>query len=939
MGCGKNRRMIDDQNFANLFRQTPEMVCILAGPEHRFEFVNEAHVRALGFNATGRTVRDAQPESVEVHGILDEVYRTGRTAELRELPVTLTDRVRYFNLTYAARRDASGIVDGIMIMGSEVTEQVLGRQQLTLALESSKVGFYDWNIVHDSITFSPQMQADWGLGNEQRRRTLEDAFSSIHPDDRERAQREVGKAVAERSPYHVEYRVVRPDGTTIWVDVRGRVDYTPDGRPARFFGTSVDISERVEHERGLRFLTDSMPQVAWTARPDGVLDYTNKRWTEYSGSTDPTLWLDFVFPRERESVAATWAAAVKTGERYEAEFRLLRQSDRTYRWHLVRANAVIDETGRVSRWFGTCTDIDDQKRSEDWFRFLADASVVLSGAVDYADYEAKVGTVMRMAVPLVADWAAIDMVEPDGSLTRVALAHSDPAKLPVAEEVYRRWPPTPADASGVSHVVRTGKPEVYPEISEALLLRSFPEQERLRLIQTLGLKSSLCVPLQVRGKVVGAISLVSAESEHRFTTTDLRFAADLARRVGAAIDNAQLFQSALQARQNADEANRLKDEFLATISHELRTPLNAMLGWTRMLRGATLTKERQERALETIERNAVTQAQLIEDLLDVARIVSGKLRLDVQTVGVAHVVEHAIDSLRLASDARKIQILTALDPSAGQIIGDPHRLGQVMWNLLSNAIKFTPRGGRINVTVERVDSSLRISVADTGQGIAPEFLPHVFERFKQEDGATTRTHGGLGLGLAISRHIVELHGGSISVRSKGEGHGSTFTVSLPVSPLRQEVRATSSRLGSSVGNIDFQVRPELVDLRILVVDDEPDARDLVAAVLEQCGAKVTTAASARDALALLERELPDLLLSDIGMPEEDGYSLIRKVRALPGAAHIPAAALTAYARAEDRRKALDAGYMMHIPKPVEPAELVSVIASLTRFAPRKPVEA
>jgi CheY-like chemotaxis protein len=360
-----------------------------------------------------------------------------------------------------------------------------------------------------------------------------------------------------------------------------------------------------------------------------------------------------------------------------------------------------------------------------------------------------------------------------------------------------------------------------------------------------------------------------------------------------------------------------------------------MLGWTRMLRGGKLPPEGQERALETIERNAVTQAQLIEDLLDVARIVSGKLRLDVQSVGVSHVVEHAIDSLRLASDARHIQVLTALDPRAGQIMGDPHRLGQVVWNLLSNAIKFTPRGGRINVTVERVDSSVRLSVADTGQGIAPEFLPHVFERFKQEDGKITRAHGGLGLGLAISRHIVELHGGTISVASKGEGMGAIFTVSLPVSPLRTEARATSSRLSSSVGQLDFQPRPELVDLKILVVDDEKDARDLVAAVLEQMGARVTSAGSAEEALTAVELELPDLLLSDIGMPGKDGYALIREFRALPHAASIPAAALTAYARAEDRRKALDAGYMMHIPKPVEPAELIAVIANLTRFSPRK----
>jgi PAS domain S-box-containing protein len=323
--------MIDDENFANLFRQTPEMVCILAGPDHRFEFVNEAHVRALGFDATGQTVRHAQPESVEVHGILDEVYRTGVTAELREIAVTLTDRTRYFNLTYAARKNAAGVTDGIMIMGSEVTEQVLARRakdehisaqqraqeriqrsedQLSLALESSKVGFYDWSVPEDSFTLSPQMRDDWGLGHEARKWTLGDLSAFIHPHDRERVHRQVEAAIAERQPYQAEYRILRPDGKAVWLEVRGKVHYSADGQPMRFFGTSRDISERVALERDLRALADSMPQVVWTARPDGVLDYTNQRWTDYSGSSEPERWLSFVFPAERDQVTTTWAAAV-----------------------------------------------------------------------------------------------------------------------------------------------------------------------------------------------------------------------------------------------------------------------------------------------------------------------------------------------------------------------------------------------------------------------------------------------------------------------------------------------------------------------------------------------------------------------------------------------------------------------------------------------------
>jgi len=951
--------MIDDLNFANLFRQTPEMVCILAGPEHRFELVNEAHIRVLGFDATGRTVREAQPESVEVHGILDDVYRTGVTAELREIAVTVTDRTRYFNLTYAARKDVLGHIDGIMILGSEVTEQVLARQakdqhiaaqqraqeraqrsedQLTLALESSKVGFYDWNVPDDSFTLNPQMRAHWGIGNEERKWTLADLSELIHPDDRERVRRQVDVAMAERQPYQTEYRVIRPDGKIVWLEVRGKVHYSADGKPMRFSGTSTDISARVEHERDLQALANSMPQVVWTARPDGILDYTNQRWTDYSGSSEPARWLDFVFPSERAQVVTSWSASVASGRPYETELRLLRAADNSYRWHLVRAEPALDGSGQVTRWFGTCTDIDDQKRSEELFRFLSNVSEVLSRADDSYDYTRTVSIATRMAVPLVADWAAVDLLEADGSFRRLTVAHVDSEKVALANEIWRRWPATADDAVGVAEVVRTGRSEIISDLSDEALAAQSPDPERARAMRALGLKSSMRVPFYAREKLVGALTFGSAESGRRFSSNDLRFAEEFARRVGVAIDNAQLFRAALDARRVADEANRLKDEFLATISHELRTPLNAMLGWTRLLRGGKLPQDRHERALDTIERNAVTQAQLIEDLLDVARIVSGKLRLDTQPVGIAHVIEYAIDSLRLASDARKIQVVASLDARAGSIIGDPHRLGQVVWNLLSNAIKFTPRGGRINVRLERVDSSLRISVADSGQGIAPEFLPHVFERFQQEDGKITRSHGGLGLGLAISRHIVELHGGTISVASKGEGCGTTFTVMLPLAPLRQETRGTSSRLSSSVGNVDLTQRPELVDLKVLVVDDEADARDLVAAVLEQMGAQVTFAGSAAEALAAVARELPDVLLSDIGMPGEDGYALIRKFRELPNAAHIPAAALTAYARAEDRRKALDAGFMMHIPKPVEPDELISVIANLTRFAPRKTVD-
>jgi len=381
----------------------------------------------------------------------------------------------------------------------------------------------------------------------------------------------------------------------------------------------------------------------------------------------------------------------------------------------------------------------------------------------------------------------------------------------------------------------------------------------------------------------------------------------------------------------AQEANRLKDEFLATLSHELRTPLTAILGWSRLLQASHFDEAATARALHTIERNAQAQTQLIDDLLDTARIITGKLRLDVRAVDLASVVSAAVETARPAADAKNIPLQTLLDPQAGPISGDPDRLQQVVWNLLSNAIKFTPKGGRVQVRLERVNSHVEIVVADTGRGIAPEFLPHVFDRFRQADQTTTRQHGGLGLGLAIVRQLVELHGGSVHVESKGEGRGTSFTVSLPLLPLRQEPERDVPRTHPSAsGEVKLSCPPELAGLRVLVVDDEPDTRELLAAVLNSCGAQVILAATAAEAFDQVERTRPDVLISDIGMPEEDGYSLLARIRQLPPerGGTMPAAALTAYARTEDRMRVLRSGFQMHVPKPVEPAELIAVVANL-----------
>jgi signal transduction histidine kinase/ActR/RegA family two-component response regulator len=418
-------------------------------------------------------------------------------------------------------------------------------------------------------------------------------------------------------------------------------------------------------------------------------------------------------------------------------------------------------------------------------------------------------------------------------------------------------------------------------------------------------------------------------------TTAITEVAEVAHAFDDAADRLRgLLEQERAARADAEAANRLKDEFLATLSHELRTPLNAVFGWARMLRGGAMDPPTLARGLEVIERNAMAQVKLIDDLLDVSRIVTGKMRLNVRPVDLPAAVENAMDAIRPAANARAIALEAVLDPAAGPVMGDPDRLQQVVWNLLSNAIKFTPRGGHVQVSLARVSSHVEITVSDSGQGIEPELLPHVFERFHQGDSSSTRRHGGLGIGLALVRHLAELHGGGVSVRSAGIGHGATFTVRLPISlaaetPGPTRVHPVVSDAVVAVPGVALQ------GIRLLLVDDERDTLDLFAHLLARTGAEIETATSVAEAMARFDRRPPDVLIADVEMPEEDGYALIRRVRSLDPArgAAVPAVAVTAYGRVEDRVRLLAAGYNMHVPKPVEPAELVAVIAALARRPP------
>ena len=512
----------------------------------------------------------------------------------------------------------------------------------------------------------------------------------------------------------------------------------------------------------------------------------------------------------------------------------------------------------------------------------------------------------------------------------------------------------------------TASVSVIPPIVQHALDRVILERRALRLSEADGslltdeikydsIQSFLGAPILSASGVSGWFYLLNKTDADDFSEADERLAATLTTQVSVAYENARLYaetesnaaelRSEMAVRKQAEEeraqllvreraaraeaelANRTKDEFLATLSHELRTPLSAILGWSHILRTNQLGKKDWARGLETIERNARVQSQLIDDLLDVSRIISGKIRIEPRAVDLPTVIEAAIDSIRPTLEAKEIQLETDFESRDCIVLGDANRLQQIFWNLFSNAVKFTPQNGSVRVQVREQDFGVKVSVSDSGVGITPEFLPYIFDRFSQADGSTTRTHGGLGLGLAIVRHLVGLHHGRVEVESEGENRGATFTVTLPIAAA---VQATDGEFLSAESNVQpLNSAKIFAGVRILVVDDEADSRDLISTILTRCGSEVRCSESAAEAIQALAEWGPDLLLSDIGMPNEDGYSFIRRVRRLRSkrAKQIPAIALTAYATEEDRSAALAAGFQIHLAKPVEPNSLVNSIAA------------
>lgn len=700
-------------------------------------------------------------------------------------------------------------------------------------------------------------------------------------------------------------------------------------------GGEGDVRQMERLLRVFEALGQSGPAVLWRSDGSGALTYVSARWLEATGqSTEEALgggWAGRLHEDDGARVRDLLLTAHERREAFGVDCRL-RQEDGGFRWFLLSGQPHWGAAREFEGLAGVALDIDERKRAEialrrtqQMARFLANASVALT---DMADHRNILHKVASLVVPFFADWCAIDLLREEGDLERLVVVHSQPRQAELARAIARQWLPSPSDATGPGRVACTGEPELVERVSELHLLSWTRDDEHRRVLQEVGLGSYLCVPIRWRQQTRAVLTMATSEADRAYEAADVRVAEDLAHRTSLAIDNAVLYRASL-------EADRRKDEFLAVLSHELRTPLNAIVGWSHVLREGTPSPEAVRKGMDTIHRNAQLQTQLIADILDISRIAAGKVRLDVRAVDLSSIVDAALDTLRPAAEARRVRLETVLDPNAGPVSGDAGRMQQVVWNLVSNAIKFVPeKTGRVHVRLEAIDSHVRLTIEDNGPGIEPGFLPHVFERFRQADASNKRPHQGLGLGLAIVRQLVELHGGTVRADNRDGHSGAIFTVELPRRSVGTALIAVESTerhpLVESPAWLDTDT--SLHGLSILVVDDHEDGLDLLRTVLERSGGAVETAGSAAEALAKVPRMRPDIILTDIEMPGQSGYDLLREVRSLPPhqGGLTPVVALTAYASAQDRVQALKAGFQMHVPKPVQPAELAAVVASVAK---------
>ena len=744
---------------------------------------------------------------------------------------------------------------------------------------------------------------------------------------------QIARALAQDGEYRGEVVSRTKRGETRYLELSAFTMRTETGEPLCFVGFKRDITERKRAEEALQrseaelsdFFENATIGLHWVG-PDGMILRVNQAELEMLGyRREEYVEHNITEFHVDQDVIEDILSLLQAGEVLQDYEARLRCKDGTIK-HVRINSSVYREDGKFIHTRCFTRDFTERKRTESRLALQYAVTEILSQSRDFIE---SAGRILR-AICESLDWevGALWRVDQAANVLRlVEICHASEMKTPEFDTLTR----TITFVKGIGlpgRIWASGEPAW---IDNVVADANFP---RARVAAREGLRGAFGFSIKVGDDVLGVVEFFSSEVRKPDDEL-LTLVAGIGGQIGQFTERkraeerlAELLDSERAARSEAERANRLKDEFLATLSHELRTPLNAVIGWSRMLRSGRLDQESATHALEVIDRNAWAQKQIIEDILDVSRVITGKLQLNLTSVDLVTIVDAALDAVRPAMEAKDIKIETFIDSSLRLISGDPDRLQQVIWNVLSNAAKFTPPGGKVEIAVGQNNAHVEIKVKDTGPGIDPTFLPHVFERFRQADGSTTRTHGGLGLGLAIVRHLVELHGGTIAVENRNDGTGAVFTLRLPLPS--GELRTESLTTAASIFKETQPEPPGLQGLRILIVDDETDALDLISMELAQHGAMVTGVTSAEAALQSLSQNKFDVLISDIGMPQMDGYALMRQIRKQEGVTQepLPAVALTAYARVQDRMRAILAGYSTHVAKPVEANELVTVVASL-----------
>lgn len=774
-------------------------------------------------------------------------------------------------------------------------------------------------------------------------------FSRFYPSEGVQAgkpQREL-EIAAREGKYEEEGWRVRKDGSQFWASVLITALYDETGKLRGFGKVTRDqtqkkhaeentrrlIAEQAAREEAertaevvraqreqLRVTLVSIGDAVIATDPAGKVTLLNpvaQALTGWSQEDAAGQALETVFPIHNEQtgqpaenpVARVLREGIVVGL---ANHSVLTARDGTARPIDDSAAPILDAAGAIVGTVLIFRDVTERRRAEQTVRFLADASAALAALVDY---ESTLQKVASLAVPFFADWCAVDMAQPDGSLRRLVIAHADPSRVELAHALHRRFPPDPDAPRGVGKILRTGQAELIAEVTDALLAETVQDEELLGIIRELGLKSYMGVPLHARGETIGVITFVAAESGRRYNAADLAVAEDLAHRASTAIDNARLYSE-------VREADRRKDEFLAMLAHEMRNPLAPIRNALHILRQPGVDAAVVERVREMMERQVLHMTRMVDDLLDVSRITRGKIELRKEVVDLASVVNRTVEALRPLIEDRRQELTVDLPPEPVRLEADPTRLEQVLANLLTNAAKYTDQEGHIHLFAQQQGGVLVLRVRDTGMGLAPDMLSRIFEPFVQSGRVLHRSQGGLGIGLTLVRSLVEMHGGTVQAHSDGLGKGSEFVVRLPILSEQQHIVGGRPAGGPSA---PARAAPKR---RILVVDDNVDAAESLALLLRLEGHDVWVAHDGPAALTAVNANAPDIVFLDIGMPVMNGYEVAQRLRQRPGVNNVLLVAMTGWGQEEDRRRSQEAGFDRHLVKPVEPEALQQLLAAL-----------